>query len=69
MGKLSLWDNIKQWFEETFVCRFFGHQFEYEPMEGDLPPYEHDACVVCGEPTLERLRSIDGKRARNKNNV
>lgn len=48
MGKLSLRETLWAYVEETgVICFFSGHLFEYEPMEGDVPPFLFDNCARC----------------------
>lgn len=43
--------------EALWSCRMFGHQFKYEPLPGDLPPFEFMNCAHCGfeNPTFNHL--------------
>ena len=41
--------SFKLWFMyHPFWCFFRPHSYKFEPMPGDLPPYEFDYCARCG---------------------
>lgn len=33
-----------------YFCWLLGHQFKFEPTEGDTPPFEFSHCQHCGKP-------------------
>ena len=50
MGKLSLWDRFYNYFYmAAWICIFKGHSYKFEPMAGDVPPFEFDHCARCGQ--------------------
>lgn len=50
MGEPSWWDRITGWWAETGIVCWWKEKcaFEYEPVEGDVPPFEFSHCARCG---------------------
>jgi hypothetical protein len=48
--KATVWELVR-----SYLCWLLGHAFEYEPMEGDVPPHEFHYCALCGKsnPTFK----------------
>ena len=49
MGEITWFSKVKIYFIDPWICKFTGHRFKFEPMEGDLPPFEFEYCAICGE--------------------
>jgi hypothetical protein len=52
MGKNSWYESA--WIEiRAHLCFLLGHSYAYEPMPGDIPPFEFDHCNHCGKSLSE----------------
>lgn len=49
MGDMSFLSKLKIYFIDPWLCFFVGHSFKFEPMEGDVPPFEFEFCTRCGK--------------------